>query len=265
MVDNMSYIKYEIMGVSSINLIDDCRYKVDNEIIDSILVSKELGTITLYLKENKISKIIEKRCSDFVEEYLLKLCIHPDIEVANPGFKVSSTYIINEDDNNILTFKESLTLKDSVEIIRIYNKYNFYAEIFGTNKLNSSQEAAIEYKKMMSILKNSNKVTKYLLLYEQLLNLVSKDKKRKEQKNVTDFIRKNQCEFSNPNIEFYKTRRKNANFEEDKYTYYRNEISHAEFDYDFEKYEKLTDDLTKKFINGIIEIINYAINEAYKG
>ena len=61
--------------------------------------------------------------------------------------------------------------------------------------------------------------------------------KRKEQKNVTDFIRKNQSEFSNPNIEFYETREK-CQFEEDKYTYYRNEISHAEFDYDFEKYEK---------------------------
>lgn len=263
MVDNMSYIKYEIIGINGINLKDDYRYKVNNEIIDSVLVAKDLRGITLYLKENKLNKIIEKRCSDFVEEYLLKLCIHPDIEVDNPSYKISSTYIINDGDNNILTFKESLTFKDSFKIIRIYNKDNFDADIFNTNKLSSSQEADIEYKKLMSILKNPNKVTKYLLLYEQLLDLVSKDKKRKGQKNVTDFIKENQYKFSNINIEFYKTRRKNCNFEEDKYTYYRNEISHAEFDYDYEKYEKLTNDLTNNFINEIIEIINYAINETY--
>ena len=263
MVDNMSYIKYEIIGISGINLKDDYKYKVNNEIIDSVLVAKDLRGITLYLKENKLNKIIEKRCSDFIEEYLLKLCIHPDIEVDNPSYKISSTYIINEDDNNILTFKESLTFKDSVKINCIYNKDNFDADIFNTNKLSSNQEADIEYKKLISILKNSNKVTRYLLLYEQLLDLVSKDKKRKKQKNVTDFIKENQYKFSNTNIEFYKTRRKNANFEEDKYTYYRDEISHAEFDYDYEKYEKLTNDLTNNFINEIIEIINYAINETY--
>ena len=101
--------------LDSINLKDDYKYKVNNEIIDSVLVRD----ITLYFKVNKLNKIIEKRCSDFVEKYLLKLCIYLDIEVDNPSYKVSSTYIINEDDNNILTFK------NSVKIIHIYNKDSF--------------------------------------------------------------------------------------------------------------------------------------------
>ena len=161
------------------------------------------------------------------------------------------------------SYIETLNIKENIKIIRICDKESFYNEIINTDKINLNQEATIEYKKLMSILKNSNEVTKYLLLYDQLMDLTSKNKKRKEQRNVSDFIRKCQSEFSDFNIEFYKTRRKNLKFKEDGYTYYRNEISHAEFGNDYEKYERLTDNLTNDFINGIIEVINYAIKEAY--
>ena len=55
-MDNTSYIKYEIVGISGINLKENYIYKVDNKVIDSVLISKELKDITLYLKKNKLNK-----------------------------------------------------------------------------------------------------------------------------------------------------------------------------------------------------------------
>jgi hypothetical protein len=115
------------------------------------------------------------------------------------------------------------------------------------------------YRRLYSIMKNPVKVTRYLALYEFLLDLVSKGKPKKEQKNVKEFIKHKGFDKGMNSILFHTTRRKNMNFKEDTFTYYRNEIAHAEFENDFSKYEDLAGNINNKLINRLIEVINCAI------
>ena len=258
-MEDCSYIKYEIGGISGINLEQDYACEVNDGSINNILISKGLQGITLYLQVNEINGAVKKECSDFVANYLLKLCIHPFIEVSNPSYNISLINSKSDNNSNLLIIKDRFSFEDKVFITRIYDKTWFEREVLNYNKLKLNKNTDIEYERLMSILKNQNQVTRYLLLYEQLLDLVSRDKRYREQKNVTNFIKKHKFNFEYSNIEFYKTRRENKDFREDQYTYYRNEISHADFGNDHEKYSNLTKDLTNTFINGIIEVINYAI------
>lgn len=258
-MENKSYIKYTISGISKVNLKENCKYKVNNDVIDFVEITKELNSITLYLKKNNFDKATKRKCSDFIEEYLLKLCLHPDIEVDNPSYGIDSTYIINSDAPNIVTFNSTLSMKCSCEVIHIYNKDSFYNKIFNNDSLILNTETSLDYKRLMSILKNSNKVTRYLLLYELLLDLASRNKSKRKQKNIANLIEDYNTKNKNKKIKFYKTRKKDAHFYEDAFTYYRNQIAHAEFEDDYEKYEKLTNNLSHNFINSLIDVINFAI------
>ncbi|SOB90290.1 hypothetical protein SAMN05880501_101134 [Ureibacillus xyleni] len=98
-----------------------------------------------------------------------------------------------------------------------------------------------------------------MVLYDFLMEIVSKNKPRKEQKNVSDFIRENGFNVGINHVVFRTTRRENSDFLEDDFTYYRNEIAHAEFQNDFAKYETLSSAVTNVLINKLLEVIHFGI------
>ncbi|AVK48996.1 hypothetical protein AXY43_13735 [Clostridium sp. MF28] len=92
------------------------------------------------------------------------------------------------------------------------------------------------------------------------MELLSKGKSKVEQRNVVDYIKdnKNRYEF----VYFKPTRRINRNFEEDCFTYIRNEIGHSEETNDLELYKELGSNISQNLIKNLILIINDAILES---
>lgn len=258
-MSNKSYIKYNILGISNLELKEDSEYEIENDVIKSILITNDLKNITLYLKSNKSGNLVEQKCDDFIGEYLLKLCLHSGTEVDNPRYGIESSHIIEEGISDIHTINSNIVIQTSCEIIEVPNAETFYEEVINSDKLKLNEDTKLKYKKLISILRNRNKVTRYLLLYELLQNLVPQNDKHRSQKDVADFIKKHEDKFCKLDIEFCKTRRLGYYYKEDMFTYCRNEIAHAEFGNEYEKYEKLSNNLTNRFINCIIEVINVAI------
>lgn len=96
------------------------------------------------------------------------------------------------------------------------------------------------------------------MLYDFLMEIVSQNN-RKEQRRVGDFLKEGKIE----NISWHPTKRPGKTFQEDTFTYLRNEIAHAEFDNNFEEYEKVSNKVNGKLIQHLAQVVVKAINKYY--
>ncbi|ETI87590.1 hypothetical protein [Clostridium butyricum] len=253
-IENKPFVKYRLTGIQGINIKNCEPINLESDNLEFIEVSKSLDTITIFLKENINESDAWNSCEEFIFKYIISLIVNPDIDVTIPEYKVDSYYNISK--QNTLNINEYLSISDSASFTRIYEGSEFVSNIVSECKTNVNAKNYLMYKKLYSIMRNQDIVTKYLLLYDFLLDLVSINKKRKEQKNISDFVVVNKLNEGINCIGFYKTRRKGCNFEEDSFTYYRNEIAHAEFNNDFKMYEQVSNNINNGFINKIVEVIN---------
>jgi len=81
------------------------------------------------------------------------------------------------------------------------------------------------------------------------MELLSKGRAKIEQKNVMEYLRSHKTQY--PFVSFKPTRRKNANFEEDSFTFFRNEIGHSEETNDMNLYKTLGSQISSQYIKSL--------------
>lgn len=254
-----NYILFEIKGFNNMILKNPQKIELDDSIFREILINDKLSEITLYFDEdtNKEIKEITQYAHSVIFEIVIRFILNSEIDVSSPDYKVKLIRFDGKDQTEI-TLNDRIPLREEFNFIRSFDSMDFLKEVLAGGKLINSSNALL-YRKLFSIMKNTDRVVKYMVLYDFLMEIVSEGKARKEQKNVCDFIKAQGFDSGFNSIGFRQTRRTGMSFEEDDFTYYRNEIAHAEFENDFNKYESLSSSITNTIINKLIEVIHCAI------
>ncbi|MFS0661292.1 hypothetical protein AB1L07_20955 [Niallia alba] len=256
-LEEKSHITYSISGITGVKLKGVTHVNLLDKNLESVYVNESLNKVTIFIKDEVDFHQALKECERLIYQLLLSLILHKDAIVDIPQYNEEEKNQKSEN-GDIITISSGISIKSSLSITSIYDGEEFLEEMLNDRgMINPNNE--LLYRRLYSIMKNPDQVTKYLALYEFLLDLVSKGKPKKEQKNVTEFIKFKGFDKGMNSIPYHTTRRKNMNFKEDTFTYYRNEIAHAEFENNFSKYEGLAGNINSKLINRLIEVINCAI------
>ena len=258
-IQEKSYVTYRISGITGIQIMDGTLVNLVDDNFDSVFVNDSLSEVTIYIRDEADFQQALQECERFIYKFVLSLIIHEEAVVGVPEYKKEKTFLKSENED-VVTFSTDISIESSISYTSIYPGEEFLGNILKDQDMITSNNELM-YKRLYSIMRNRDRVTKYLALYEFLLDLVSIGKPKKEQKNVSDFIKQKGFDRGSNSISFHPTRRRNANFLEDLLTYYRNEIAHAEFENDFSKYEDLASNINSKLINKVIEVINCAISD----
>lgn len=240
----MIELYYKIEGLDSVEFNEDISLEYDDLYLE---INKELSM--LIVKSKKLNS------ENVLEEIIARIITYKEFkEITIPKLTLDEKKSIT---GNKIDIRDRVTIRDVINSF----KSSIGPEDFKKhmNKMNLIQSNY--YKRLYYILKNKDITTKYLMLYEFLLEIVSLNKKNREQKNVKDFITTKNLHEGINSIGMKKTRRKNKNFEEDSLTYLRNEISHAELDEDYEQYENISKKITSYYVRKIIEVIDLAIKD----
>ena len=96
-------------------------------------------------------------------------------------------------------------------------------------------------------------------LYQFLLDLLSEGHTYPAQSYVTEYFKNNIDKY--PYVSFKPTRRKNKEFNEDIFTYIRNEIGHSEETDDLELYENMGKQINNQLIKNLVHVLNDVINQ----
>ena len=213
------FVLYEVGGVQGDIISDDTHtFSVNDDLIDEVEIIQSddsIEGVKIYLKEplvvdrNVLSQITPKVQHFFVNLYgkfqptifKFKMCIK---QIYNPNFPDGAQFEL----------RDGICISESITIIS-QHKIDAFKELFILKC--SYPEADNYYMLFFNIMKIDNIVTRYLMQYELLLNLVAPNHR---QKDITTYIR----EVYNPSIAFNKigfhaTRKKDKNYEEDDITY----------------------------------------------
>jgi hypothetical protein len=114
----------------------------------------------------------------------------------------------------------------------------------------------VTYYRIFHILHNPNRISQFMELYQMLLELctAASGKNKFEQRHVCEYFRENCSKY--PQVAFKQTRRPRKEFDEDTFTYMRNEIAHCEETDNLEEYEKLGENISGQIIKEMLRVIN---------
>lgn len=248
------FVLYEVGGVQGDIISDDTHtFSVNDDLIDEVEIIQSddsIEGVKIYLKEslvvdrNVLSQITPKVQHFFVNLYgkfqptifKFKMCIK---QIYNPNFPDGAQFEL----------RDGICISESITIIR-QHKIDAFKELF---ILKCSHPVADNYYMLFfNIMKIDNIVTRYLMQYELLLNLVAPNHR---QKDITTYIR----EVYNPSIAFNKigfhaTRKKDKNYEEDDITYHRNLLGHNDTS------EEISDKTIEMFSNKLADVLLFALN-----
>lgn len=251
-IDKSSYLQYNLTGLSSLTLKDLKDYSVEHDCISGISLSNDLKTLTVYLNKG----IIYDENKDAIEQYVnylfLNLLIKTEVCFNHPTIHLQ---VIKDGSGKSFTLSDSLTMSGSLNIVRsikadsIYNKIMPLKDEYNYN--------FFKYTRIISTLNNSNLIVQFMSLYQYLMELLSEQKNRIEQINVVNYFKNNKDKY--PFIEFKKTRRPGKSFEEDSFTYMRNEIGHIENSDDIDLYKRMGKNIDQQTIKNLVCVLNDVI------
>lgn len=250
------YITFKLDGLSCVELENSKRQELQHSLFTSFKIEEQLENVTLYFNDHvEIDLRRVKAEAEFVIfDLLMKLILSLEVEVDRPSYKLSA---IHSSAKSNLEVYDSIELKCELTVKRLFDSEDFLNSI-SVNQPLVKQTNHLLYKRLYYILRNDNQVTQYLMLYDFLMEVVSQNN-RKEQRRVGDFLKERKIE----NISWHPTKRPGKTFQEDTFTYLRNEIAHAEFDNNFEEYEKVSNKVNGKLIQHLAQVVVKAINKYY--
>ncbi|PSM56390.1 hypothetical protein C4L39_17960 [Clostridium diolis] len=249
-----NYLQYRLYGFNNLILTDNFKYSIDNELIKNIRISDNVKTMTVELKDN----IRYEENSQTIETFLNHICFNLIIKTEADIYQPVRVLEVIKESGSIMKLKDKIQMKESVTFIRNYPARVIYDRVM--NSRTAIDKNFVKYDRIFKTLHNPNPIAQFMSLYQFLMELLSKGKSKVEQRNVVDYIKdnKNRYEF----VYFKPTRRINRNFEEDCFTYIRNEIGHSEETNDLELYKELGSNISQNLIKNLILIINDAILES---
>lgn len=260
-------IVWEMVGFEKINIINNDKYTLDDELIESIFITVsdeyKLYSLTFEIKDeveidkNKYLKIIYQ-----AENICLNIIKQGQVTINKPFIRIIENSLFEP-----IELSDYLEIKDEFEIINIgIEAKHFYDVIlkFDKNYINN----ILNYRRIYEFLKSDNKLIQFLGLYDFLLELVAKEKEEKNQNNVTDYINKykhdleQEYPFHQQVFDCKKIGRREKL--EDGITTFRNKISHFERVNDIERYLEL-EKSANWFITPLIITISHLLRNEKLG
>lgn len=249
------FVSYKVSGVWGHIISDDIHsFTVTDDLIETVEISQTDDTIcglkftlkdTITLDSDIVAKVTNKAEVFFVNMYGK---LQPSIRAFN--LEVEQVYDPKQKQTGCIKVFDTICFAESISIIREYG-IDTFRDFFGKKSLRP--DADNTYMLLFNIMKIDNIVTRYLMQYELLLNLVATNHLQKE---ITAFIR----DVYNPTkpfnkIGFHQTRKPGKTYDEDNITYYRNLLGHNNAS------EEVTDEKINLFSNALAEVLLFALNK----
>ena len=269
-----NYVKYALCGFSAyngdskeweINLQDNREHIYqDHAFLYSAFIGDHLESIVLRLLPNI-------RCIDYLEELdreVDKICfniISHAVELSDvTPFWYLDLYIDENGQDRTLSLQERIGLCEKTFAIKNFSAKSIYDAAFGNE--NALESHTPQYKELLYVLQNPNRVVQYIGLYDIMANLIytsgeNKDKKRPSQKMVVSFFDKNKSEYGNRVQIIAGSKpvvKKGGRIEyedEDTLTQLRSQIAHAK-DRGIEKFLEVSKSISFEQIQTLLIVIN---------
>lgn len=237
-ISNESVIlQYKLIGFEQLKLEENAAYELSNPNIKSICFSDDLKLLTVVLNNNIHYEDKQSEIESYLNHICFNLIAKTEAEINFPLRQLESI----KDGSNIIV-KERMHIHDTLTIVRTYPADYIYQAVVDSPTAIESQ--SVMYERIFKTLHNPNSIVQFMSLYQFLMELLSRDKPRVEQKHVVEYFRANSDKY--PFVTFKPTRRENIRnpFDEDCFTYIRNEIGHSEDTNDLSLYQSLGSQIT---------------------
>lgn len=248
------FVTYRISGVQGDIISGDVHsFTVTDDLIESVEITQTDDTIcglkftlkdTVEVDNNVVAKV-----TNMAEIFLVNMYgkLQPSICAFN--LKIEQIYSPKEKQTDCIELFSTICFAESLSIVRGH-RIDTFKDFFG--KKSSRPDADNTYMLLFNIMKIDNIVTRYLMQYELLLNLVAPTHLQKE---ITAFIR----DVYNPTkpfnkIGFHRTRKPGKTYDEDDITYYRNLLGHNDAS------EEVNNNKINLFSNALAEVLLFALN-----
>lgn len=252
--DIMNGLVCELIGFKKdFKLKKNGTYMLNDSLIKSIFIDDSLEKMTVEFKDGVTYSKKREEIDIFLNQILFNLIIKEPVSFDLPNYKITDIYengcLINDKTNNtivIVSSCEGMLQKDAEKV------YKDITQLPAELKKNS-----IKYERILKTFQNPNIIAQFMSLYQFLMELLQGDKDCVSQKDVIDYFTKNKDKYSF--LRFSPTRRKGKNFDEDCFTYIRNEIGHCEETNDLNLYTQLGSTITQELIRQLVIVINDVI------
>lgn len=219
-------VRFKLSGIQLRVDDDDARtFPVTDDLVETVEILQDKAVMCgmeFTLKEGvRIDEGVVAQATQKARDFLVELCgrLHPSVR--SLALKVEQTCDPGQGDTILVNAFESVGIRADCQVIKIF-EIDRFRDCFGQKNLRGGVDD--KYMLLYHILKIGNIVTRYLMQYELLLDLVTE---KHAQKEVTAFIRE-EYNPANPQrmIGFHTTRKPGKSYEEDDLTYYRNLLGH---------------------------------------
>lgn len=250
----MPFVTYKISGVQGEAISDDVRsFAVTDDLIETVEIIQTDDTICglkFTLKDTvEVDNKVVAKVTNRAEIFLVNMYGKLQPSIRNFNLKVEQVYDPKQRQADCVELFSTICFADRISITRKH-RIDIFKDFF--EKASSRPDADNTYMLLFNIMKIDNIVTRYLMQYELLLNLVAPTHLQKE---VTAFIRDvyNPTKLINK-IGFHQTRRPGKTYDEDDISYYRNLLGHNDAS------QKVTDETINLFSNALAEVLLFALN-----
>lgn len=247
---NKQIIRIKLHGFKNLILNNNSPCECENEIIENFYIDDKLEYIQLVLKNDIDIEKDRDKIDCFLYHIYYNLLMHRETKFDVPYFDCE--YIKNA---KHIKVTDKIEFFDTVNITTSISAEGFYNEILlNSTEINSN---FLKYKRIFKTLENPNIIIQYMSLYQYLMELLSGNNKNISQKAVIKYFKSNKEKY--PFVSFEETRKSNSNYEEDCFTYLRNEIAHCEKTNNFSLYCDLGSKISQLTIKNLIKVINDVI------
>ena len=249
------YVQYSLKGLCNLRLTRNRKIALHHLLVKSVLIQEELKWFALVLNEG-VQYVEQKTAIDlFAKQLFFSMVVQTDADINQPRILISS-YV----DGERIDLVEYFSLDEDIVCLKEEPADYVYKKIIDT-AWPAFDTQKVRYERILSTLQNPSLVIQFISLYQLLMELLGQKAsvKHPSQQNVYDYFFKNSKKY--PDVTFRKTRKKDREFEEDSFTYLRNELAHCEETNDMILYLKLGSSITCQTIKQLARVINDVIIE----
>lgn len=243
-----NYLICDLHGFKNVTINNNVNYRIDSDIIKFIRIDDNFKNMYVELQDNITYKEYEREISNYLYHICFNLIVRTDIHYIIPFYSINT---ICENSEKI-TRKDTVHIRDSLELKYNVNSNTLYNNI--VNSQTSIDDNFMKYERMFKTLHNPNNIAQFMSLYQFLMELLQENRTYTSQKLVTNYLKRNKDKYDF--LYFKPTRKINENFEEDCFTYIRNEIGHSEDTNDLNLYKELGSQITQQLIKNLLIVIN---------
>jgi hypothetical protein len=251
------YVSYSMQGLNNLKISQNRKMSISHPLVKSVSIQDELKCFALELNKG-IQYVEHKAAIDlYAFQLFFSLVVQTDVDIDQP-----QVFLCSDVDGDRKALIENVCFDESATVFRKDTVDNVYQRIKTAPPAFDKYRA--RYERILSTLQNPNLVVQFISLYELLMELLAQKSSLEypSQRSVSKYFSQNSKKY--PDVKFRKTRKKDQTFEEDSFTYLRNELAHCEKTSDMILYHKLGSSITCQTIKQLTRAINDVIIEMRK-